>query len=246
MSLLLPLLLQMFRQLVMSKVPQLLTLDCQPITDSDRNSASQMYLATAGAAAPTGLGVSALGAAAGDPAVILNPLDYTAGLLVSPGVLERGSGSGAGSSGGGYFSGFGIGIGAAGGKVATQGKLSSLVPAVLNYDALSSQLLANATLQPGPTGYPLAGLGGSVPSIQSGTLVLSGANAFGLEGTSIGGVGSISQGGLAGGQRPYSGMGPAYKRRGSLVGVGALSGKVASGSTNGRARAGKKGSSNWI
>ena len=174
--------------------------------------------------------------------MLLNPQDYSGGLIGSSGGLERLSGGGAAAStNANYLSGFGSGVGALGGKVAMQGKLSSLMPTVLSYDALSSQLqAANAALQSGLAGYPMGGLGGSVPSIQSGTLVLSGANAFGLEGTAIGGgsSGGGSPGGLSGSQRPYSGVGAGSKRRGSLVGVGALSGKGGSGSTNGRNRAG--------
>jgi hypothetical protein len=94
----------------------------------------------------------------------------------------------------------GAATGAAGGKLS-----SVLVPSVLNYDALSQQLggglsglgggHTNSNMLPG-------GAGGSVPSIQSGTLVLSGAAAFGLEGTSLGGN---SLGALGTGLRPPSG-----------------------------------------
>jgi hypothetical protein len=232
----------MFRQLVLSKIPQLVVLDAQHITDLERTNACQSYSTPAAISG----GGGALGAG-GDFANPFSPQDYAAVMLGSAGGLERLSGGGIGSSGSIYASGFGGGMGAAvGGKMSTQGKLSLLMPAALNYDALSSQLQpASGALQPGLAGYSLGGLGASVPSIQSGTLVLSGANAFGLEGTAIGGSnGGGNQGGVNGTQRPYSGVGAASKRRGSLVGVGALSGRqgTVGSTTSGRTRASEGGS----
>lgn len=67
--------------------------------------------------------------------------------------------------------------------------LAGNMPAVINYDAFA-QLAVNVTANPlqveGKGGVQLSGVVSSVPSIQSGVLVLSGAAAFGLEGLSYG------------------------------------------------------------
>jgi hypothetical protein len=63
------------------------------------------------------------------------------------------------------------------------------IPPVLNYEALARTMAARHGLFGGGSGsgsvlFP----GSSVPSIQSGVLMLTGAASFGLEGTAIGGA----------------------------------------------------------
>jgi hypothetical protein len=233
-----------YRAGVLARIQHLQQLDALPFSEEEQMSARSLLLAAATALPHMGVLFSAAGCVGGGgpgglPAVY-DPSEVATGLLGGPGG-ERVPGQAwigaglpfmaAGFPGPGGVTGAvtskaspGAAPGAGGGT----NKLAALVPSVLNYDALSQQLggglsglggghNSNSSMLPG-------GAGGSVPSIQSGTLVLSGAAAFGLEGTSLGGN---SLGALGAGLRPPSGRTmPAAPGGGGGVG-GSSSGKEA-------------------
>jgi hypothetical protein len=184
---------QVYRPILISRSPQLQVIDGQQVTPGERAYAEEMFALPAAEPAPADTAAGLL-AAVGDSRGGWAPLT----------VAAAASGPGSHSSNG---------------RSAAAGKLSAVsLPAVINYEALAQAMAANsgslamsAAGLSGVGGLQLPGVVSSVPSIQSGVLVLSGASAFGLEGTSIkGGSGSgrmaSPSGSWAGGkQRPVSG-----------------------------------------
>jgi hypothetical protein len=184
---------QVYRPMLISRSPQLQVIDGQQVTPGKRDYAEEMFPLPAAEPAPAETAAGLL-AAVGDSRGGWAPLT----------VASAASGPGSHSSNG---------------RSAAAGKLSAVsLPAVINYEALAQAMAANsgslavsAAGLSAAGGLQLPGVVSSVPSIQSGVLVLSGASAFGLEGTSIG-MGSSSgrmaspNGSWAGGkQRPVSG-----------------------------------------
>jgi hypothetical protein len=160
--------------MLISRCPQLQVIDGQQVTPGEREYAEEMFALPAVDAAPADAAAGLL-AAVGDSRGGWAPLTVAAAV------------SGPGSS-------------SSNGRGAAAGKLSAvLLPAVIHYEALAQAMAANSAslavtaggLSAAGGGVQLPGVVSSVPSIQSGVLVLSGASAFGLEGTSIG-MGSCS------------------------------------------------------
>lgn len=123
-------------------------------------------------------------------------------------------------------------------RAATGKFLAQNMPAVLNYDAFAqSALNQQNSLQIGGKGQ-LSNVVPSVPSIQSGVLVLSGASAFGLEGSSIGtGVSGSSFG--KGGSPARNGCSNDRQRPGSAgkqpgSNTGSPAGRRVTGHSNGK------------
>lgn len=179
--------------MLISRCPQLQVIDSQQVTPQERDYAEEMFALPPADAAPAD-------AAAGLLAAVSDSRGGWAPLTVAAAMSGPSSSS-------------------CNGRGAAAGKMSAvLLPAVINYEALAQAMAAGsaglavtaAGLSAGG-GLQLPGVVSSVPSIQSGVLVLSGSSAFGLEGTSIG-LGSSSgrmagaNGSWAGGkQRPVSG-----------------------------------------
>ncbi|WIA10534.1 hypothetical protein OEZ85_010722 [Tetradesmus obliquus] len=184
---------QVYRPMLISRCPQLQVIDSQQVTPQERDYAEEMFALPPADAAPAD-------AAAGLLAAVSDSRGGWAPLTVAAAMSGPGSSS-------------------CNGRAAAAGKMSAVsLPAVINYEALAQAMAAGsaglavtaAGLSAGG-GLQLPGVVSSVPSIQSGVLVLSGSSAFGLEGTSIG-LGSSSgrmagaNGSWAGGkQRPVSG-----------------------------------------
>lgn len=181
--------------MVVFKCLKLQTLDQQPVTPEERAYAQALFA----------------------PPLIPNPADTPGGGMLpalptdrwTPGVPSPPAVTGSSTSA--------MSPTVANGKLFLPGKLSAMAaPAVLNYEALT-QMVTNGMVGPG-----LQLSAASIPSIQSGTLVLSGPNAFGLEGMSLGGS-SVSTG------RPISGNSAGNARRLAGAAVKGIGGRRASG-----------------
>lgn len=198
---------QVYRPILISRCPKLQVIDGQQVTAGERDYAEDMYALPAAEAAPADTAAGLL-AAVGDSRGGWAPLT----------VAAAASGPCGNSSVG---------------KSAAAGKLSAVsLPPVINYEALAQAMAASSAClavtaagMSGAGALQLPGMVASVPSIQSGVLVLSGASAFGLEGTSLGagsstGRTTITNGGSAGGkQRPFS-SGRQKGAAGSVAGGG--------------------------
>eukprot|EP00878_Enallax_costatus_P024889 GHUV01026583.1.p1 GENE.GHUV01026583.1~~GHUV01026583.1.p1 ORF type:complete len:271 (+),score=85.04 GHUV01026583.1:227-1039(+) len=160
---------QTYRTFLLSRCPRLNSIDQQAVTEEERSYAEAMYATPQDAV----------------------PVDVAAGWLAAAADARQ--------------SGWpGLAVAAAPGatgspqRAAASKLLAQNMPAVLNYDAFA-QLALNQpnSLQIGGKGQ-LPSMVSSVPSIQSGVLVLSGASALGLEGSAIGSGVSGSSYGKAG------------------------------------------------